>query len=71
MAAIEFVTDRSTKEPDPAAASKIVAACHAEGVILLKAGTYDNIVRMLPPLVISDELLNDGLSVLEKAVRAL
>jgi 4-aminobutyrate aminotransferase/(S)-3-amino-2-methylpropionate transaminase len=71
MAALEFVTDPETKEPDPAAASKVLAACHAEGVILLKAGTYDNIVRLLPPLVISDDLLNDGLSVLEKAVRAL
>jgi 4-aminobutyrate aminotransferase/(S)-3-amino-2-methylpropionate transaminase len=71
MAAVEFVTDPRTKEPDPAAASKVLAACHAEGIILLKAGTYDNSVRLLPPLVISDDLLNDGLSVLEKAVRAL
>jgi len=37
----------------------------------LKAGTHDNIVRLLPPLVISDELLEDGLSVLEKAIRTL
>ena len=71
MAALEFVTDEQTKEPDPAAASRVLAACHAEGIILLKAGTYDNTVRILPPLVISDDLLNDGLSVLEKAVRAL
>jgi 4-aminobutyrate aminotransferase/(S)-3-amino-2-methylpropionate transaminase len=71
MAALEFVTDPESKEPDPVAASQVAAACHAEGVILLKAGTYDNIVRLLPPLVISDDLLNDGLSVLEKAVRAL
>jgi 4-aminobutyrate aminotransferase/(S)-3-amino-2-methylpropionate transaminase len=38
---------------------------------LLKAGTYDNVVRILPPLVISDDLLIEALSVLEKAVRAL
>jgi 4-aminobutyrate aminotransferase/(S)-3-amino-2-methylpropionate transaminase len=71
MAALEFVTDPETKEPDPAAATKVLAACHGEGVILLRAGTYDNSVRLLPPLVMSDDLLNDGLSVLEKAVRAL
>jgi 4-aminobutyrate aminotransferase/(S)-3-amino-2-methylpropionate transaminase len=71
MAALEFVTDRETKEPDPSAVARVLAACHAEGVILLSAGTYGNAVRILPPLVISDDLLNDGLSVLEKAVRAL
>jgi 4-aminobutyrate aminotransferase/(S)-3-amino-2-methylpropionate transaminase len=71
MAALEFVTDPHSKQPDPGAASKVAAACHSEGIILLKAGTYDNIVRLLPPLVISDDLLSDGLSVLEKAVRAL
>ena len=71
MAALEFVTDPQTKKPDPAATSRVLAACHSEGVILLKAGTYDNVVRILPPLVISDDLLNEGLSVLEKAVRSL
>jgi len=71
MAALEFVTDPHTKQPDPVAVSRVLSACHAEGIILLKAGTYDNSVRLLPPLVISDDLLNDGLSVLEKAVRAL
>jgi 4-aminobutyrate aminotransferase-like enzyme len=39
MAALEFVTNRQTKEPDPSAVSKILSACHAEGVILLNAGT--------------------------------
>ena len=49
----------------------MLARCHMDGVIILKAGTYDNVVRILPPLVISDELLNEGLEVLEKALRAL
>ena len=71
MAALELVSDPMTKQPDPDAASRVLSACHAEGIILLRAGTYDNIVRLLPPLVISDDLLNDGLAVLEKAVRAL
>ncbi len=71
MAAIEFVSDKRTKEPDVTATSKVLAACHSEGVILLRAGTYDNVVRIVPPLVMSDDLLAEGLSVLEKAVRAL
>jgi len=71
MAAVELVSDRAAKTPDPTAASAVLARCHSEGVIILKAGTYDNVVRILPPLVISDELLNEGLEVLEKALRSL
>lgn len=70
MAAVELVSDRAARTPDPAAAARVIARCHEEGVIVLKAGTYDNVVRLLPPLVISDELLADGLDVFEKAVRA-
>src|SRR5208283_1788420 len=43
MAALEFVSDPKTKQPDVVATSKVLSACHAEGVILLKAGTYDNV----------------------------
>ncbi|MGD1012674.1 MAG: 4-aminobutyrate--2-oxoglutarate transaminase [Acidimicrobiales bacterium] len=71
MAALEFVSDKKKKTPDAAAVGTVLKACHAEGLILLSAGTYGNSVRLLPPLVMSDELLNDALSVLEKAVRAL
>ena len=71
MAAVEFVTDRVSKTPDPEAASRVLARCHAEGVIVLKAGTFDNVVRILPPLVIGEELLVEGLDILEKAIRAL
>ncbi|MDQ4094711.1 MAG: 4-aminobutyrate--2-oxoglutarate transaminase, partial [Actinomycetota bacterium] len=41
---------------------------HERGVLLLKAGTYDNVVRLLAPLVISDEDLNEGLDVLIEAL---
>jgi 4-aminobutyrate aminotransferase/(S)-3-amino-2-methylpropionate transaminase len=71
MAAVELVSDRARKTPDSAAAGKVLARCHAEGVIMLKAGTFDNIVRILPPLVISEELLNEGLEIFEKALRSL
>lgn len=70
MAAIEFVSDQKAKTPDAEAASRVLARCHAEGVIALKAGTFDNVVRILPPLVIGEDLLVEGLEVLEKAIRA-
>ncbi|MER1997839.1 MAG: 4-aminobutyrate--2-oxoglutarate transaminase [Arthrobacter sp.] len=69
MLALELVKP-GTKTPDAAAAKEIAAACLAEGVIILTCGTYGNVIRLLPPLVISDELLSDGLDVLEAAIRA-
>jgi 4-aminobutyrate aminotransferase/(S)-3-amino-2-methylpropionate transaminase len=71
MAAVELVSDLGTKTPDPASASKVLARCHSEGVIMLKAGTFDNVVRILPPLVIGEDLLTEGLEIFEKALRSL
>jgi len=68
MAAMEFVSARGSKEPAPAVASRIIEECYREGVIVLKAGTYDNVVRLLPPLTIDEGLLLEGLDVVEKAV---
>ncbi|OMH34879.1 4-aminobutyrate--2-oxoglutarate transaminase [Tersicoccus sp. Bi-70] len=73
MMAIELVkpgTGATTKEPNPEATKAIVQAALAEGVILLTCGTYGNVIRLLPPLVISDELLVDALDVLETAILA-
>jgi 4-aminobutyrate aminotransferase/(S)-3-amino-2-methylpropionate transaminase len=67
MVAIEIVRP-GTVEPDPVTAGRISAACHQAGVITLTCGTYSNVVRLLPPLVIGDELLDDGLAVLSAAV---
>ncbi len=69
MIAMEFV-DPATGEPDAALTGKIAKACHAQGVIVLTCGTYGNIVRLLPPLTISDELLLEGLTVLTDALAA-
>jgi 4-aminobutyrate aminotransferase/(S)-3-amino-2-methylpropionate transaminase len=67
MIAIELVgADGIT--PDADLTKRIAAGCHTEGVLVLTAGSYGNVLRFLPPLVISDELLDDGLSVLEKAL---
>ena len=69
MIAIELVKP-GTLEPDAALAKAVVAACAAEGVLTLSCGSYGNVVRLLPALIISDELLADGLDVLESALRA-
>jgi 4-aminobutyrate aminotransferase/(S)-3-amino-2-methylpropionate transaminase len=68
MRAIELVTNRETKEPARLETSDILAACHARGLIIIKAGLYDNVVRILAPLVIEEALLNEGLDILEGAV---
>ncbi|MBG0740431.1 4-aminobutyrate--2-oxoglutarate transaminase [Paeniglutamicibacter antarcticus] len=73
MLAVELVrpgTARTTKEPNAQATKAVAAACLQAGVVILTCGTYGNVVRLLPPLVISDELLKDGLDVLVEAIRA-
>jgi 4-aminobutyrate aminotransferase/(S)-3-amino-2-methylpropionate transaminase len=65
MVAMEFV-DPATGEPDAALTSRLAAAVHAQGVILLTCGTDNNVVRFLPPLVIDDALLHEALDVIQK-----
>lgn len=67
MFAMELV-DPETLAPDAAATKKIAAACHRAGVIVLSCGTWGNVIRLLPPFVISDELLDEGLDVLESVL---
>ncbi|MGW5335578.1 4-aminobutyrate--2-oxoglutarate transaminase [Streptomyces bauhiniae] len=67
MIAIELVKDRDTKEPNPEAAGALAKACHQEGLLVLTCGTYGNVLRFLPPLVIGEDLLNEGLDVIEQA----
>ncbi|ONK10867.1 4-aminobutyrate--2-oxoglutarate transaminase [Streptomyces sp. MP131-18] len=66
MLALELVVP-GTKDPDPAATAAVAAACHREGLIVLTTGTYGNVLRFLPPLVIGEDLLNEGLDILEGA----
>jgi len=68
MVAMELVSDRETKEPAKEAAAQVLHDCHAQGLIALKAGTHDNVVRLLPPLTIDEGLLEEGLGILEKAL---
>ena len=63
MIAIELV-DPVSGEPDPVLTSRVAQTAHAEGVIVLTCGTYGNVIRLLPPLSIGDDLLTEGLDVL-------
>ena len=67
MMAIELVKDPTTKEPNPDATAALAKACHQEGLLVLTCGTYGNVLRFLPPMVIGEELLNEGLDILEQA----
>jgi 4-aminobutyrate aminotransferase/(S)-3-amino-2-methylpropionate transaminase len=69
MVAIELVQP-GTKTPNAAVAAAVNKACHAEGVLTLTCGTYGNVFRFLPPLVIEDALVDEALTVLEKALAA-
>jgi 4-aminobutyrate aminotransferase / (S)-3-amino-2-methylpropionate transaminase / 5-aminovalerate transaminase len=66
MVAVEL-TRPGTLEPDAATTAAVAKACHADGLVVLTCGTYGNVLRFLPPLVMPDHLLDEGLGVLEKA----
>jgi len=70
MLAMELVKDPGTKAPDKERTGKIVEAALQEGLLLLTAGQYSNVIRTLMPFVITDEELEEGLSVLARAVDA-
>jgi 4-aminobutyrate aminotransferase/(S)-3-amino-2-methylpropionate transaminase len=68
MIAIELVDGAG--EPDPVTTGAIAKACHAEGMVVLTAGTYGNVLRFLPPLVMPTELLREAMSLLAKVFDA-
>lgn len=69
MIAMELI-DPTTGEPDTGLTGRVARAAHAAGVIVLTCGTYGNVIRLLPPLTIPDELLAEGLDVLLDALAA-
>jgi 4-aminobutyrate aminotransferase/(S)-3-amino-2-methylpropionate transaminase len=68
MIGVEFVRPGGT-DPDAELAKAVAGACHRAGVIVLTCGTWGNVVRLLPPLAIPQDLLVEGLDVLEEAIR--
>ncbi|WP_044895356.1 4-aminobutyrate--2-oxoglutarate transaminase [Bacillus alveayuensis] len=69
MVAIEFVKDPTTKEPDRELTANILNECHKRGVIIMSAGIYGNVIRLLSSLVITDEQLNEALDVITQVVK--
>jgi 4-aminobutyrate aminotransferase/(S)-3-amino-2-methylpropionate transaminase len=67
MQALEFVKP-GTHEPNADAQAAIIKYCLQKGVLLLSAGTYGNVIRLLPPLVMPDDLLKEALSILDEAI---
>jgi 4-aminobutyrate aminotransferase len=68
MLAIELIVDRTTREPNAALADRIIQGARERGLLLLKAGAFKNVVRLLPPLTASDDEIARGLRILEDAI---
>ena len=68
MVAMELVKDRATREPAKDETSALVKRCYEKGLVTISAGTYGNIMRILMPLVITDEQLEKGLNILEESL---
>jgi 4-aminobutyrate aminotransferase/(S)-3-amino-2-methylpropionate transaminase len=70
MVAMELVKDRSTKEPAKELTGRITAEALKRGLLLLTAGTFGNVIRVLVPLTVEDAVLEEGLGVMEEALKA-
>ena len=71
MLAIELVSDSASKAPHPTAAKEVAAYCLERGVVILTCGTYGNVIRLLPPLTIGEDLLGKALDVLVEGLRSV
>ena len=71
MVGMELVTDRKTKEPATTATKRLITLCRGKGLLMISAGTYSNIIRPLMPLVITDEQLERGLSIIGECLGEL
>jgi 4-aminobutyrate aminotransferase/(S)-3-amino-2-methylpropionate transaminase len=70
MCAMEIVMDRQTKEPAKELTSKIITEANKRGLLIISAGVYSNVLRLLMPLVITNEQLEEGLNILESSIEA-
>lgn len=68
MMAVELVADRTSREPAADLTKALVFKAAAAGLVLLSCGVYGNVIRFLPPLTISDAVLNEGLDIIEKTL---
>jgi 4-aminobutyrate aminotransferase / (S)-3-amino-2-methylpropionate transaminase / 5-aminovalerate transaminase len=70
MCAMEFVKDKTSKKPAKELVSQIVTEANKRGLLTLSAGLYSNVIRVLMPLVITDQQMEEGLTILEEAIEA-
>ena len=71
MCAIELVRDPTTREPADTETKQIARFCYERGLITITAGTFNNVIRILVPLVVTDEQFDEGLGVIEAALTAV
>lgn len=69
MMALEFVKNGDPRQPDGEICHKVISGCAEKGLVLLSAGTFKNVIRVLAPLVITDQQLQTGLDILESEIR--
>jgi len=71
MVGMELVADRKTKEPATALTRRLIELCREKGLLMISAGTHSNVIRPLMPLIITDEQLEEGLNIIDKALSEL
>ncbi len=71
MCAIELVRNTETREPADTETKEVAHFCYEHGLITITAGTYNNIMRILVPLAVSDEQFDEGLDVIESALASV
>jgi 4-aminobutyrate aminotransferase/(S)-3-amino-2-methylpropionate transaminase len=71
MVAMELVRDREQRTPAAAEAAALLTEARHRGLILIKAGLYDNVIRLLMPLVTTDEEMARGLDIIEASLAAV
>ncbi|PYX05168.1 MAG: 4-aminobutyrate--2-oxoglutarate transaminase, partial [Acidobacteria bacterium] len=71
MQALELVRSRATREPADEETKEVSQYCYEHGLILITAGTYGNVIRLLMPLVVTDAQMREALDVLESALAAV
>jgi len=64
-----FLVDPDSQKPDAALTAAVAQAARSRGLILLTCGTYGNVIRLLPPVTMPDELFAEGMEILEQALR--
>ena len=69
MIGIEFVEDKKTKKPAGDLVKKIITECFERGIVVWKGGHYGNVIRLLPPLVITEDLINKAMDIFIDVVK--